>query len=384
MYTIEFQKRGLPHAHMMFILENNDKLDTPKKINRYVYAEIPDPLREPKLHEIVLRTMIHGPCGAVKPTNSCMDQNKCTKNFPKQFQNETIIEVNGYPLYRRRPGVEAKVGQFTVDNRFVVPYNKFLTMRYKCNINVESCQSVKAIKYIFKYIYKGYDCATVVFSDADGQGNDVHDEINQFLNTRYVSAPEAMWRLLENSIHDRSHAVIRLAIHMPDEQLVYFQAGEEETAASGAYNRRTHLTAWFKLNTFDENARQYLYTDIPYHHVYNVRTTDWQIRKRGGHKVVPRMYSVSPKDEERFYLRTLLQYFRGAQTVEDIRTFEGTIFETFKAAAIARHLLDDDTEWTNLMQEASKFNMPRQMRQTFAFICIFNSPKRPTSSLRFV
>ena len=29
------------------------------------------------------------------------------------------------------------------------------------------------------------------------------------------------------------------------------------------------------------------------------------------------------------------------------------------------------------MQEASTFNMPRQLRQTFALICIFNAPKNP-------
>ena len=149
-----------------------------------------------------------------------------------------------------------------IDNRFVVPYNKFLTMRYNCHINAEACQSVHAIKYIFKYIYKGYDCAKVVFQE--GHDNIIHDEIKQYLDARYVSAPEAMWRLLENSMHERSHAVIRLAIHLPDEQLVYFQEGDEETAVSRAHDRQTHLTALFKLNRLDENARQYLYTEIPF------------------------------------------------------------------------------------------------------------------------
>ena len=80
-----------------------------------------------------------------------------------------------------------------VDNRFVVPYNKYLTLKYNCHINVESCQSVKSIKYIFKYIYKGYDCASVQINSRDGTV--VHDEINHFLDARYVCAPEAVWRL---------------------------------------------------------------------------------------------------------------------------------------------------------------------------------------------
>ena len=86
---------------------------------------------------------------------------------------------------------------------------------------------------------------------------------------------------------------------------------------------------------------------------------------------------MSPRDEERFYLRMLLQHVRGPQSFEDIRTVQGIVHETFKAAAITRHLLDDDTEWIHLMQEVSTFNMPRQLRQTFALICIFNSLKNP-------
>ena len=171
-------------------------------------------------------------------------------------------------------------------------------------------------------------------------------------------------------MHNRSYAVIRLAIHLPDEQLVYFQEGDEETAVSRANHRQTHLTAWFKLNRLDENAWQYLYTEIPHHYVYDQGTTDRKLRKRAGDNVIPRMYSVSPKDEERFYLRMLLQHVRGPQSFEDIRTVEGIVHETFKATAITLHLLDDDTEWIHLMQEASTFNMPRQLRQTFSFICI--------------
>lgn len=41
----------------------------------------------------------------------------------------------------------------------------------------------------------------------------------------------------------KSHAVIRLAVHLPNEQLVYFHEGEEATAALRAENRNTHLTA---------------------------------------------------------------------------------------------------------------------------------------------
>ncbi len=51
--------------------------------------------------------------------------------------------------------------QHVVDNRWVVPYNPALLKHFNCHINVEYCGSIRAIKYIYKYIYKGYDRAVV-------------------------------------------------------------------------------------------------------------------------------------------------------------------------------------------------------------------------------
>ena len=68
--------------------------------------------------------------------------------------------------------------------------------------------------YIFKYVYKGYDCANIKLFN----GN----EIEQYLSTRYMSAPEAMWRLLEYKMHDKSHAIIRLPVHLQEQQNIIF------------------------------------------------------------------------------------------------------------------------------------------------------------------
>ena len=59
-YVIEFQKRGLPHMHMLLIMAGNDKPNTPEKIDAVVSAEIPDPQLHPALHEAVISHMIHG------------------------------------------------------------------------------------------------------------------------------------------------------------------------------------------------------------------------------------------------------------------------------------------------------------------------------------
>lgn len=49
----------------------------------------------------------------------------------------------------------------SLDNRWVVPYNPYLCQKYDCHINVEVCATVKAVKYIYKYILKGHDRAQV-------------------------------------------------------------------------------------------------------------------------------------------------------------------------------------------------------------------------------
>jgi hypothetical protein len=102
MYTIEFQKRGLPHAHLLIFLHPSCKYPTPQDINKIISAEIPDQDSEPELYQLVKSHMIHGPCGTSNTTSPCMGTGICAKWFPKKFQEETIVDHQGYPVYRRR------------------------------------------------------------------------------------------------------------------------------------------------------------------------------------------------------------------------------------------------------------------------------------------
>ncbi|GBM56033.1 hypothetical protein AVEN_239721-1 [Araneus ventricosus] len=87
------------------------------------------------------------------------------------------------------------------------------------------------------------------------------NEIANYIDTRYVSSPESMWRLLGSHMHDRSHAVIRLAVHFPNQKRVTFKDGHEEEAARA---RQTMLESCFQLNQSDPDAQKLLNTDIPY------------------------------------------------------------------------------------------------------------------------
>ena len=84
MYLVEYQKRGLPHIHMLIWLDGSAKPKTCEKVDDLVSAEIPDPETEPELYEVVKKFMIHGPCGKQNPKCPCMKDFKCTRHFPKK------------------------------------------------------------------------------------------------------------------------------------------------------------------------------------------------------------------------------------------------------------------------------------------------------------
>ncbi|XP_065664483.1 uncharacterized protein LOC136086136 [Hydra vulgaris] len=232
--VIEFQKRGLPHAHILLHLANDDKLETAQDINNLICAEIPDPVVNCELYDIIKTCMIHDLCGILNPNSPCIKDGVCSKNYPKKFNANTVAVHNGYPQYRRRDdGLVINIKGKNVDNRWVVPYNPWLSKKYQAHINVEACMSVKAVKYLYKYIYKGHDCANVLINEQ---------------------------------------------VHLPENQIVYFREGEEQVALDRAAQRNTHLTAWFKLNSENGEAHRYSYVDIPYHFVFDDKHCKWKAK----------------------------------------------------------------------------------------------------------
>ena len=265
-WVVEFQKRGLPHAHILLIVAEADKPKTAEDVDRFVSAEIPDPTTQPELYHLVDTHMVHGPCGHLNPACSCMKDGQCSKNYPKRpLRPATNINVNGYPEYARRehtPPRTLKRGVLGVGS--VVPYCPKLLEMFECHLNVEICSSIKAIKYLYKYSYKGPDRACLEHSV---------NEVANFLDTRYCGAPEAAWRLFQFPLHGKSHVVERLPVHLPLQQSVLFNAGNEEEALMHGLGKPTKLEAWFQLNAsiraHDEETQQLIttlrYPELPRH-----------------------------------------------------------------------------------------------------------------------
>ena len=427
LYVIEFQHRGLPHAHILLILHENDTIKT-DDINAYVSAELP-PIpdravyasedeyhaamkRYETLKDAVCCHMIHGPCGRENPKAPCMVDGCCKKHFPVRFCAATRKPEDAiYPEYRRRApnayrGACIVHKGRTIDNSWVVPYSPYLLLKYNCHINIETCVSMKGIKYLYKYCFKGPDraMATVVpDSLATSATPREIDEISLYQDFRTIGACEGCWCTFNFPKYGRFPAVERLPCHLPNMQTCTFEdGGERDAAASGP--PRTALTDWFVFLKCEYEKHQAhtivpirglrkmeftaTYPDFPERYTYS-KKDGWKKRIKG--TVIGRMYTVNPSAGESFYLRMLLTKIPANEMADEImaipdrfslealKYYNGTKYDTYKDACVARRLLADDREWANTLEDAISFRMPHSIRALFAYIVAFNEPKNSSA-----
>ena len=169
MYTVEFQKRGLSHCHILLWNDSYSKIQSAEDVDKYVTAELPDKNTDPEGFRVISEFMIHGPCGQAAPDAPCMrGRSTCKKFFPKEYCASTYIDKSGYVKYRRRDvDIQSTRHNVRLDNGYVVPYNRSLCMAFYAHINVECCGWTMLIKYLFKYICKGTDRITANISMAN-------------------------------------------------------------------------------------------------------------------------------------------------------------------------------------------------------------------------
>ncbi|GJU81562.1 DNA helicase, partial [Tanacetum coccineum] len=327
LYTVEFQKRGLPHCHTLLWIDESVRIRRDEDIDIYISAELPLPSVDPEGYRIVSELMMHGPCGLANPSAT-------------RAVDATMM----------RQGVE-------LDNGYVVPYNRRLLTAFYAHINVEYCGWTMLIKYLFKYISKGTDRVVARIarnttnvqtgaSESTNQPQVVIDEIKNFLDARYVSPHEACWRLFEFEIHYREPAVQILAVHLQNMQRIVFK--EKDKLDSLVF-------VW--------------YADGKY----------WRRRRMRNKSSVGRLTYVHPASGDLFYQRMLLCHQKGCQSFPGIRTVNDIVYPTCRTACEALGLLQDDQEWEITLEEAALTATPAELRALLAHIlafCEVSDPKR--------
>lgn len=377
--VVEFQKRGLPHAHFLIILESQFKIKNPEDFDGYVSAEIPS-TDSPHLHSAVLKHMMHGPCGNYNPNCSCMKQKDekkvCKYGYPKKFVEATTSGSDSYPIYRRRDTQETVcVRRIQMDNRWVIPYNPYLLAKFDCHLNVEVCSTINAVKYLYKYVYKGHDRISFRLSTIDLANP---NEIERYQAGRWVSPPEAAWRIFEFNLFEMHPTVLPLQLHLPNMQQVQFRENEDlADIVSDERRSRTMLTEFFNINSQRPEGPAYLYSEWPEHFVWDESTRCWKDRQRGFN--IGRLVYAASAEGERYYLRLLLTHVRSPRSFAHLLTVNGESCATLQESALKRGLLEQDNSIEECMNEGVQVKLPHALRRLFATLLIFCQPADPTT-----
>ncbi|GMG25363.1 unnamed protein product [Ambrosiozyma monospora] len=353
-WVVEYQKRGLPHAHILLWVTGVD-LTNPAIVDQFISAEIPHD--DEVLANIVLKHQMHNCTPKCRPD----EFSKCSKHFPKPYSTETAVNPDSYALPRRRNAAAGGDDR----NSLVVPYNPYLSRLFDCHLNVEVCFGIKAVKYIHKYLHKGQDRCWV---DVNAQ----NDEIQAHLDSRYVSSMEAAYRIFMFPTHNLMPSVMTLQVHLEGQQWIVYNPNANQTVIHD-----TPLIAYFKFNSSLAESDptftlpRYTYEQFPEHYSWNSKTHEWRPRNNN-RRQFGRLVFIYPGSGERYFLRMLLNIVPGAQSFAHLRTVTGhngnLPFPTFREACAALGLLDEDRAWVNLFTDAATFQTGSQLRQLFVSV----------------
>eukprot|EP00889_Picochlorum_renovo_P006425 jgi/Picre1/33455/NNA_008779.t1 len=377
-YRVEYQKRGLPHVHMLLWLEDQAITTTGEGIEKVSRAWIPDEKRLPD---------------GVQGRDDGSERQRPW----------------GYPIYRRPNNtrvVEKKLENgdtVELDNRYVVPYNMYLLKRYNCHLNVMVCSGIEGIKYMFKYVYKEASRSNVSLSE---RREATVETVDNFFDGLCIGSAEACWRLFGFELAGNYPSVQQLHLHTRNDQSVLFEEeGNLVDVVQEAGSADTMLTAWFKFNLEEEHKYQArlaragegatvrkpaalstCYADIGAIASWDRKLKRWARRKRNT-RCVGRLPFVHPQDRERWCLKQLLCALPGATSWDDLKTVRNTeeggkptqvVCPSFEEACRQRGMLENDDLWCSGMDEAVREAMPCQLRMMFVEMlafCNISDPK---------
>ena len=377
-YSTEWQKGDLPHAHIAVRLKidtsrqsMHTQLDHIRLMDQVVSARFPGK-DEAHYHQVVAFMQHPSVCLSCLRKKKGSDEKKCRFYFPKPVCPDSRIDSRGFPMYRRSDA----------DVR-VVPHNWKLLVEFNCHINVEWTFHSRQLAYVYGYMCKGVDVA----------GVRIQDEINEiasFRKVRILTVAEACYRVLGFNINFREPAVVVCPIYLPrgnpssgdNDQFGHVlngddEFGDHETATlPSQFNhqqlpRSTDTIPTYKLDYLahyftairDDSVK---YTEY-YAEYYSSdtfipglgRTTTF-IKRRT--PIEARITWYPPYAGEIYFLRILLHHV-APRNWGDL--YGG--FDTFKKHCIHLGIVDTGEEYLYAMQDAIAGNQsPSACRHLFA------------------
>ena len=212
------------------------------------------------------------------------------------------------------------------------------------------------------------------------------DEIEEYWSGRYLSATEAVWRILGYNITQKTPAVTALPIHLPNSP--HYQRYHRSNSSPTLSNLEHYFAR--PEGTFFDGANQRDFKDLCYAEYFShFRLQKFNEKNMGkpgfflertNNQGAPAMHviqrdpsrphlshlqSVHVSRGELFYLRSLLLSQPGTSW-EDLRTIDGMVYSSFQAACLALGLFAERDEAQVCMQEAvDTLRTPQQLRILF-------------------
>ncbi|XP_071687943.1 uncharacterized protein [Rutidosis leptorrhynchoides] len=242
---------------------------------------------------------------------------------------------------------------------------------YQAHLNVEWCNQVALISYLFKYINKANDRITAQLCDTET------DEIKEYYDCRYVSSCETIWRILKFDIHHHYPSVIRLPFHLEGQQQIIFDEDEliDEVLEKPSVNTSMFIE-WMNCNVSNQEARESTYVEFLTKFIWNKDNGSW-IRRKRNTGTIGRIHHVAPASGDVFFLRILLNKVKGPTSYQDIRTVNGQLFNCYRDACYDLGLLDDDKEYIEGIQEEFFGEGGHFVRKLFAQLLLSNTMSLP-------
>jgi hypothetical protein len=369
-WIVKYQKRELSHIHLLMFLRSKNRFLISKRIDDIVCAKLSNFVlnRDEILRDIIQKQMIHESCEIANFFELCMiriaiDNHIYFKHYSRSFLKFIVIEKNEYSKYKRRNDertwivflFEERI--FTFNNRWIVSYNSYLSLRYKIHINVKICTIVKIIQYVHKYVYKNDD-QTILRIDEN-------DEIVRHLHERYIDSTQIVWKLFEYATHEKYSTIHSLFVHLFEQQSVYFEIDLIAAKLQNRLNASTfELLRYFDYNRTHENDKFHVHQDFLAHHVWKQREKRW-ISRRNEELAIDRIYFVFSLQSERFYLRLLLIIVASSTSYEHLRTIDDVMHSTFQIAYCAFDLMKNDREWIYCFTKIATFASRKTLRTLF-------------------
>ncbi|KAF7174438.1 hypothetical protein CNMCM6106_008742 [Aspergillus hiratsukae] len=358
--VVEFQKRGLPHAHIVVKFKQEPPLSA---LDIFISAELPDADHEPDLYRQVRRFHMHSQNHLARPGSRCNRNGRCIYSYPQPITPHTHLDDLGRVHYRRRKA----------ESCWVTPHIPALLKLLDCHIYVDICSTAVIFLYLFKYLFKGPDRTRFSLRNMvdPGDEEDIINEYKDYVSARYLSASEAVYRIFNFGTVHKSPSVRCLPVHLEGRNLASMRrptAPGFSTMSDLLWYFQRPPTEPFQQLTYMEFFSCYYFETLPLDDPLDrgqVLITEVETNQGLRQKVtIPLRY------KEQFYLRALLQV-RPASSFQDLRTVHGHCYETYHEAASALGLFQDASEAEYAISEAiAAYSRPSQLRFLFAYLLL--------------